>query len=207
MIEAERERLLRLRRLAQRIRVPAGFALVPLLPIVARPTPASLVAGGAVALLGLAIRAWASGCLRKNEKLTTFGPYAHTRNPLYLGTFIMGTGIAIGSGVFWFVLLFMALYLLIYVPVMFAEAETMADFFPEEYEDYSRDVPLFVPRLTPYSAPGGRGAEAAGRLAGASNASRFDSALYLRHREYRAALGVLAVLAVLAAKFYWINWR
>jgi protein-S-isoprenylcysteine O-methyltransferase Ste14 len=205
MIEAQRGKRLRLRRFAQRIRVPAGFTLVPLLLIVARPTLASLGAGGLVALSGLAIRAWASGCLRKNEELTTFGPYAHTRNPLYLGTFIMGTGIAISSGVLWFVLLFMALYLLIYVPVMFAEAETMSDFFPEAYREYSKQVPLFVPRLTPYFAPMSRGAEAADGLIGASNASRFDSVLYLRHREYRAALGVLAVLLVLAAKFYWIN--
>ena len=205
MIEAERERRLRLRRLAQRIRVPAGFMLVPLLLIVARPTFASLVAGGMIALSGLAIRAWASGCLRKNEKLTTHGPYAYTRNPLYLGTFIMGTGIAVGSGVAWFVLLFMALYLLIYVPVMFAEAETMEDFFPEDYSEYGREVPLFVPRLTPYAGRIEEQAEAAPRPHDASNTRRFDKALYLRHREYRAALGVLAVLVVLTVKLFWNN--
>jgi hypothetical protein len=115
----------------------------------------------------------------------------------------MGTGIAISASVPWFVLLFMALYLLIYVPVMFAEAETMADFFPEEYGAYSRAVPLFVPRLTPYRARAGLRAEAASGQSGASNTGRFDSALYLRHREYRAALGVLAVLVVLTAKLYW----
>ncbi|HKG22822.1 MAG TPA: isoprenylcysteine carboxylmethyltransferase family protein [Blastocatellia bacterium] len=197
---------MRLRRLAQRVRVPAGFLLVPLLLIVARPTFTSLVGGGLVALSGLAIRAWASGCLRKNEKLTTHGPYAHTRNPLYLGTFIMGTGIAISASVPWFVLLFMALYLVIYVPVMFAEAETMSDFFPEDYGDYSKEVPLLVPRLTPYRARGGRGAKAAPGPRGASNTGSFDSALYLRHREYRAAVGVLAVLVVLTAKLYWAGW-
>ncbi|HYP28890.1 MAG TPA: isoprenylcysteine carboxylmethyltransferase family protein [Blastocatellia bacterium] len=206
MIEAREERGLRLRRLAQRIRVPAGFTLVPLLLIVARPTFASLATGCVVALSGLAIRAWASGCLRKNEKLTTHGPYAFTRNPLYLGTFIMGTGIAISSGVAWFVLLFMGLYLLIYVPVMFAEAETMSDFFPEEYREYGREVPLFLPRLTPYPGRSGRRAEAAAGPRGASNASRFDPTLYLRHREYRAALGVLAVLVILTAKLCWSLW-
>ncbi len=176
------------RQFAQRIRVPAGFVLAPLLFISARPTPGSLAAGAFIALIGLAIRAWASGYLKKNEELTTTGPYAHTRNPLYLGTFLLGLGVAVGGGALWFVALFAAFYLAVYVPVMFAEAETMRALFAAEYEEYSEHVPLFVPRLTPY------------RAHGYDSDSEFELSLYLRHREYRAALGFVAVYALLAVK-------
>ncbi|MFY9610822.1 MAG: isoprenylcysteine carboxylmethyltransferase family protein [Blastocatellia bacterium] len=181
---------------AQRIRVPAGFVLAPLLFIAARPTPGSLLTGASVAVIGLAIRAWASGYLRKNEELTVTGPYAHTRNPLYVGTFLLGTGVAISAGTFWFTALFMALYLFIYLPVMFAEAEAMLQLFPNDYEDYRKRVPLFHMRLTPYRRAAGRQTLAASERAG----SRFDSSLYLRHREYRAAFGLLGVYALLTVK-------
>ncbi|HSO76729.1 MAG TPA: isoprenylcysteine carboxylmethyltransferase family protein [Blastocatellia bacterium] len=182
--------------LAQRIRVPAGFVLAPLLFIAARPSPGSLLTGGAIAVIGLAIRAWASGYIKKNEELTVTGPYAHTRNPLYLGTFLLGTGIAISAGTLWFTGLFMAFYLFIYLPVMFAEAETMRTLFPSEYEDYSKRVPLFHMRFTPYRRTASRQPHAASEW----GSGRFDSSLYLRHREYRAAFGLLGVYALLAAK-------
>ena len=177
------------KKLAQRIRVPAGFVLAPLLFISARPTPSSLAAGAFVAIIGLAIRAWASGHLKKNQELTTSGPYAHTRNPLYLGTFLLGTGVAVAGGTPWFVALFASFYLMIYVPVMFAEAETMRGLFSEEYDAYSKQVPLFVPRFTPYRA-----------FTTAGGFRQFDISQYLRHREYRAALGFLVAYALLAAK-------
>ena len=187
------------KRLAQRIRVPAGFVLAPLLFISARPTPGSLAAGAFIAIIGLAIRAWASGHLKKNQELTTSGPYAHTRNPLYLGTFLLGTGVAVGGGTPWFVAVFAAFYLMIYVPVMFAEAETMRELFSEEYESYSRQVPLFVPRFTPYQA---NSMASDGTIAYRTRSGRqqFDISLYLRHREYRAAVGFVVAYALLAAK-------
>jgi protein-S-isoprenylcysteine O-methyltransferase Ste14 len=187
MFEARGEKRVPFGQLAQRIRVPVGFLLAPLLFISARPTVWTLAAGAVVAAIGLSIRAWASGYLRKNQELTTSGPYAHTRNPLYLGTFILGTGLATGGGALWFIILFMALYLIIYVPVMHTEAEYMRHLFAAEYEHYSRDVPLFLPRLTAYRAAAKNG---------------FERALYLRHREYRAAVGAAVVLALLAAKLY-----
>jgi protein-S-isoprenylcysteine O-methyltransferase Ste14 len=193
MSQAARENPVTLRKIAQRIRVPAGFLLAPLLMIAAKPGPRSLAVGAAIAIAGLAIRAWASGYLKKNMELTATGPYARTRNPLYLGTFILGAGVAISSGALWFVALFMALYLLIYVPVMLAEAETLGKLFPGEYERYSRAVPLFLPRLTPF-----RATEDEDRAGGER---RFALSQYVKHREYRAALGLLAVYAMLAAKF------
>ena len=174
--------------------------LAPLLFISARPTPASLAAGAFVAIIGLAIRAWASGHLKKNQELTTSGPYAHTRNPLYLGTFLLGTGVAVGGGAPWFVAVFAGCYLLIYVPVMFAEAETMRGLFSEEYELYSGQVPLFVPRFTPYRAASMTSDGAISYRSQAGNQRQFDVSQYLRHREYRAAVGFVVAYALLAAK-------
>lgn len=179
------------RKFVQRFRVTAGFALAPLLLIAARPTQMSLVVGALVALTGLAIRAWASGYLKKNQELTVSGPYAHTRNPLYFGTFILGTGVATASGALWFTILFVVLYLLIYVPVMSAEADTMHNLFPDDYEDYSQRVPLFLPRLTAYHKPGEQEE---------TDEKRFDLSLYLRYREYRAAIGCAVVFLFMIAK-------
>ena len=192
MVEATKSHRLRLLQLAQRIRVPAGLVLAPLLIIAARPSPAALAVGAVIAVAGLLTRAWASGYLRKNQELTVTGPYAHTRNPLYLGTFLMGGGVAIASGAWWFAAIYVALYLLIYVPVMIAEAETLAQLFEGEYPAYRREVPLFLPRVTPYQSP---------HSSGSNQRRRFALSQYLKHREYRAALGVAAAFAILAAKY------
>jgi len=192
MIEITKGRRIRLLQLAQRIRVPAGLGLAPLLILAAQPSPRVLMVGAIIAVIGLLIRAWASGYLKKNLELTVSGPYAHTRNPLYLGTFIMGSGIALASGAWWFAALYVALYLLIYLPVMIAEAETLKQLFASEYPDYSRKVPLFVPRATAYQA---------GEPHKNNHERRFAWSQYRKHREYRAAIGVAAAFALLVAKY------
>lgn len=177
----------------QRWRVPLGFVCAALFILLARPDRRSLAVGGAVALVGLGIRAWASGHIRKNARLAVSGPYAHTRNPLYLGSFILGLGftVAASSGPALFLLLgglFAALFLGIYWPVMRVEAATLAEMFGEDYRAYAAAVPLLFPRPTPYR-PGGDSAGA-----------RFDPSLYMRYREYRAALGLLVAWCVLWLK-------
>lgn len=179
----------------QRWRVPLGFVCAALFLLLARPAPFGLAAGGAVALLGLAVRAWAAGHIRKNAALAVSGPYAHTRNPLYLGSFVLGLGftIAASNSPLLFLLLgglFAALFLGIYLPVMRVEAGTLAELFGEEYKAYAASVPLLLPRISPY------------RPAGASKkaAAKFDPSLYMRYREYRAALGLLVAWCVLVAK-------
>ena len=79
----------------QRIRVFSGFVIAIVFLVFSRPTPVTLAVGLSVALIGVLLRAWACGHLRKSSELDVSGPYAHTRNPLYLGTFI----IALGFGV------------------------------------------------------------------------------------------------------------
>src|SRR5215469_2752549 len=133
-------RNLRLLQFAQRIRVPAGFVLAPLLLVAARPGRVSVAVGCVIAVAGLGIRAWASGCLKKNEELATSGLYAYTRNPLYLGTFLLGLGVSVCTGSWWFACVFAASYLLVYIPVMVAESETLRDLFPDQYPAYSQSV-------------------------------------------------------------------
>jgi protein-S-isoprenylcysteine O-methyltransferase Ste14 len=173
------------RAVLQRLRVPLGFVTAVLFVIFSRPSWRSLALGVPVALCGAGVRAWAAGHLRKNAELAVSGPYAHTRNPLYLGSFVMAVGCAVAGGNWWLGLLLVGFFLAVYVPVMRAEAAHMHQLFPQAFAEYERRVPLFLPRPTPYrlGAPG-----------------RFDGALYLRYREYRALIGLGAVIAVLVLK-------
>ena len=138
----------RLQHVAQRIRVPSGFVLSGLYLYFAQPSLLVVVIGGAISLLGLLTRAWASGHLRKNETLATSGPYALTRNPLYLGSFLMGIGCAVAGGNLWVALGLIAFFLMIYLPVMQAEARHLTQIFPDDYPVYARQVPLLLPKLT-----------------------------------------------------------
>ena len=176
-------------RITQRIRVPLGFIFFIFYIIFSKPTWRSLVFGGIIAIIGIAIRAWASGHLRKNESLATGGPYAYTRNPLYLGTTLIGVGFSICGGNIWLVVGAIAFFLFIYVPVMLTERSVIEKLFPAEYPEYSASVPMFLPRLTPYRAKHPQ--------------QPFDRKLYLRYREYRAALGFLGAMALLIVKIYW----
>src|SRR2546421_11763370 len=130
----------------QRWRVPLGFACAALFFLLARPGPLTLIAGAAVALPGLALRAWAVGHLRKNEALATDGPYAYTRNPLYLGSFLIGLGFTIAAGRLILGIVFVAMLLGIYVPVMRVESATLAELVSESYRRYANEVPLLLPR-------------------------------------------------------------
>ncbi|HEV2801949.1 MAG TPA: isoprenylcysteine carboxylmethyltransferase family protein [Pyrinomonadaceae bacterium] len=188
----------------QRWRVPLGFLVAALFIILARPRPLTLAVGGVVAVCGLLVRAWASGHIRKNDALAISGPYAYTRNPLYFGTFILGLGFTVaaaGSWLLFFVLggIFAALFLGIYLPVMRVEASTLAQLFGEDYRRYASEVPLLFPRLTPYRRSGDDGSDDKGR------APKFDLKLYLRYREYRAALGLLLGWSVLALKAFLVG--
>ncbi len=171
---------------AARWRVPAGFLLGVAYVVLAQPTPRLLLAGAAIAILGLAIRAHAAGCLDKNKSLATGGPYAHTRNPLYLGSLIMGAGFALAGGVWYLVLALLALFVLIYWPVMRREEEFLRGEFGETYSNYAAVVPFFFPAL-------GR------RIAGGE---RFSWTQYRKNREYQAALGCAGGIAFLAAKMF-----
>ena len=173
----------------QRWRVPLGFVCAAIFFLLSRPRPLTLAVGGAIALPGLALRAWGTGHLRKNDALATTGPFAYTRNPLYLGSFLMGVGFTVASGRFVLGLLFAALFLGIYVPVMRVESATLAKLFGESYQRYLKAVPLFLPRLSPYRDE-------------TKDKTAFDMKLYKRYREYQAAMGLAIAWALLALKAF-----
>ncbi|HEX8636656.1 MAG TPA: isoprenylcysteine carboxylmethyltransferase family protein [Pyrinomonadaceae bacterium] len=177
------------KRLLQRVRVPLGFVLSIAFLVFAEPRPLSLLVGTPMAVAGLLIRAWASGHIRKNQALTISGPYAYTRNPLYLGSLILGVGFCIAAGVWWLALGFAVLFSGVYLPVMRVEAEDLTGIFGAEYKEYARSVPLFFPAFA----------------ARKKTNVKFDFELYLRYREYRAALGLLFAIAVLAFKAFYLQ--
>jgi protein-S-isoprenylcysteine O-methyltransferase Ste14 len=172
-------------RVARRIRVPLGFAFAVLYFWLARPTWRSMAMGAVVIAPGLLVRALASGHVRKNEALAISGPYAYTRNPLYLGSLLIGIGFAIAARSWWIALALVAMFLAIYIPVIRGEEAFLRGKFPE-FEEYARHVPRMFPRFTPYSSGGSSGG--------------FSIDLYRKHREYNALLGALAMLVGLIVK-------
>jgi len=175
----------------KQIRLGLGWLAAPLYVVVADPTPRLLGLGAAVAVVGLLIRGWAAGTIHKNKVLTTGGPYAFTRNPLYLGTFFMGLGLAIASNRWYVWLAFAALFIGVYGATIRHEARNLERWFGDDYRRYAAEVPLFLPRPTPY-----RPAE--------PHPTSFDLKRYLRNREYEAALGMLVGFLALAAKLVWL---
>ncbi|HYM10336.1 MAG TPA: isoprenylcysteine carboxylmethyltransferase family protein [Bryobacterales bacterium] len=169
-------------RLAARLRVPTGFVVAALFAALARPSPASLLAGLPLAFAGLALRAWAAGHLEKNQTLAATGPFAYTRNPLYLGTLTVAAGFALAARNLWLAVLFALYFGLAYLPAISEEESHLRQIFPG-YEEYATQVPRLVPRLASAKPPGA-----------------FRWALYLRNREYQALLGYLAGAA-------WLLWR
>ena len=172
-------------RIARRIRVPLGFLFAALYLLLARPTWRSIFLGSIVVIPGLWIRALASGHVRKNEALATSGPYAYTRNPLYLGSLLTGVGFAIAARSWWIGLLLLIMFFAIYIPVIRGEEEVLRQTFPE-FDEYARQVPQMFPRLRRYGTP--------------EASSRFSADLYRQHREYHALVGAVALMVALAMK-------
>lgn len=184
-------------RLVTRVRVPLSFAVVALFLWLdwrrgvrphritwfgATPDPIGL-AGCAVVLAGVAIRAWAAGTIHKAKKVSREGPYALVRHPLYLGSLLIALGfcLVIGDPINFAVVLILALA--IYGPKVRAEEKEMGEKFGTEYDDYRREVPAVIPWKLP-----------------AAVSHAWQAEVYLRHREYRAGLTALVVLGLL--EFY-----
>lgn len=173
---------------ARRIRVPLGFAFAVLYLWLAKPTMKFLLIGWAIAIPGILLRALASGHVRKNEALTTSGPYAYTRNPLYLGSLIIAIGFALAARSWWIAFVMVIFFLAIYLPVIRGEEAYLRSRFPE-FEKYATEVPRLFPRLSSRSNEKGS----------------FSWELYKKHREYNAVLGALVISAVLVLKMLSIH--
>src|SRR5216683_3798786 len=152
--------------IARRIRVPLGFAFAALYLWLARPTLRSVLIGASLVIPGLVIRALASGHLQKNEQLATGGPYAFTRNPLYLGSLILSVGFALAARSWWILAGIVLLFFVIYLPVIRGEEGFLRERFPQ-VDEYAREVPSLFPRVSRFSQRSGS----------------FSWELYWKHRE------------------------
>jgi hypothetical protein len=167
-----------------RWRVRLSYPCAILVLWFARPTPRSILWGAPLGLLGLFVRARAAGHLHKQEVLTVTGPYAYTRNPLYLGSAILTLGAAVAAHSWPSAVILCAYFALFYSIVMRREEAELRQHHGAAFDEYSRNVPLFFPRLSPAKLS----------FAGAGS---FSFAQYKKNHEYQAAIGFLLLLAVL----------
>lgn len=174
-------------KVARRIRVPLGFAFAILYIWLARPTWTSIGLGALIAAPGVWLRAIAAGFVKKNAELTTTGPYAYTRNPLYLGSVIIALGFGVASMNWWVGVGILVLFFAIYIPVIKSEEQFLRGTF-SNFDDYARRVPRLFPRF---------------RVEENSEPRTFSRELYFKHREYNALVGSLAMMAALAVKILW----
>jgi protein-S-isoprenylcysteine O-methyltransferase Ste14 len=167
---------------AQRLRAPSGFLLLAAFAWLAAPSARSLAIGVPISIAGLLLRAWAAGHLAKNQRLASGGPYAYTRNPLYLGTALVAAGLVAASRQPALVVLFTVAFALVYLPAIELEEQHLRNLFPE-YEEYARRVPRLgfrKPRRV--------------------SDETFRIALYRQNEEYKAAAGFLLVMMLLIWK-------
>lgn len=190
----------RWRKVARRIRVPLGFltAAVYLIEVVRRASHPTAIAWSLLLVLpGLALRALASGTVKKNQELCVIGPYAYTRNPLYLGSTLIAAGFAVALLSWPLALLLAVGFAIIYIPVIASEEQFLRGAFPE-FDSYCRNVPRFIPRLTPARPRSELRKPAVSQPVTKAATGGFSFALYLKHREYNSALGaVLLYLSLL----------
>lgn len=162
-------------RLLARFRVFLGFVFAALVLWLASPTPNSLLLGAAIAVMGECLRLWAAGHLEKSKEVTRSGPYRYTRHPLYLGSSIIGIGIAVASHnviVAAIVVVYMALTL---SAAMRSEEAHLREKFGDAYDAYAEK------RAAPMDRP-------------------FSWARAIGNREHHTIIGLAIGLALLAVK-------
>jgi protein-S-isoprenylcysteine O-methyltransferase Ste14 len=167
---------------AQRLRVPAGFVLLLMFAWLSRPSAFSMELGLPISIMGLLLRGWAAGHLAKNEKLATSGPFAYVRNPLYLGTLITAAGLVVAAHEIWLALVFVAVFVLVYLPAIELEEQHLRAIFPS-YADYAAKIRRFLPL---------------GKWVRTETA--FSWPLYRRNEEYKALGGFLIAVG-------WLTWK
>ncbi len=178
-------------RIARRVRVPLGFATALVFFVFARPTAPLLAWSVLPVITGVWLRGYAAGYVKKNAELTRTGPYAYTRNPLYLGSMLIAFGFAVAAGRWWLGALLLGLFLAIYWPVILSEEAFLRGAFPG-FDAYAQAVPRLLPRLS------------AARLGSGESvgAGRFSAERYRHHREYNALIGTAALYAALLLRMW-----
>lgn len=184
------------RKFWMRWRVRVGYPVAVLYWLLATPTPHSIAIGAALAAAGLIVRAAASGQLRKNEELARSGIYAHTRNPLYLGSAILAAGFIIAGHSLSAGLLVAVYFCVFYYAVMRNEEDELGEKFGAAFQEYAASVPLFLPNIV----------RAAKRSADGQTPQDFSWQQYRRNREYKALIGTVGAFAVVWLRM-WLRAR
>jgi protein-S-isoprenylcysteine O-methyltransferase Ste14 len=154
----------------------------------ARPSPVWFLAGGALVGLGEMIRLWAAGHLQKNADVTTTGPYAHVKNPLYLGSLLIMVGFGMMSRVWWLLAAGLAVFAIYYAPFKKRrESDRLRERFGERWVGYDRAVPDYLPRWTPYARRG---------------AARWQPALVVENSERGMAVAVVCAVALIGLRWW-----
>jgi protein-S-isoprenylcysteine O-methyltransferase Ste14 len=175
-------------KIARRVRVPLGFVVAAIFLVFARPSGHTLAWSLLLVLPGLWLRGYAAGYVKKNAELTRTGPYAYTRNPLYLGSMGIAAGFAVAAGQVWLGMLLVVMFLAIYVPTILSEETFLRGAFPS-FDEYAKRVPRLLPRMT---AARFEDTDAGG--------GRFSAERYRHHREYNASMGAVAIYAALVLR-------
>jgi protein-S-isoprenylcysteine O-methyltransferase Ste14 len=173
-------------RIARRIRVPLGFVFAAFFLWLARPAAEFLALSLLLVVPGLWLRGYASGYVKKNAEITMTGPYAYTRNPLYLGSMLIAFGFALAARSVWIAIVLAVLFAAIYIPVIRSEEAYLRSAFAG-YDAYAARVPRLIPRLRP-------------AITQTVEDGEFSGALYRKHREYNALIGAAAIYAALILK-------
>jgi protein-S-isoprenylcysteine O-methyltransferase Ste14 len=166
-----------------------GFVFAVAFLYLATPSTTAVAIGFPLGAIGLFVRAWSSGLIRKNKELAQDGPYAMTRNPLYVGSFIAGCGVSVMGGHPVLAIIFVVAYLAVYHQIIFNEEKHLLKLFPEQLPAYMAAVPRFFPNPAKFKGFG-----------------KYDGKHMLKkHKEWQAWLGYLAVTGVLLSKAlgYW----
>jgi protein-S-isoprenylcysteine O-methyltransferase Ste14 len=178
-------------KIARRIRVPLGFVFAGVFLWLARPTWLTMLASLVLVVPGVWLRAYAAGYVRKNAELTRTGPYAYTRNPLYLGSMMIAFGFAAAAGS-WVILIALAvLFAVIYIPTIQSEESYLREHFAE-FDEYAAAVPRLLPRLTAAAFPEHENA----------SGGSFSAVQWRHHREYNALMGAGAIYLALAIRLF-----
>lgn len=175
------------RKFWMRWRVRTGYPVALLFLVLASPTPRMILTGALVSAVGLAIRGYAAGYLQKDRELATVGPYARTRNPLYLGSAILAAGFMIAGNSLWAAVLVALYFSVFYYAVMRNEEEDLSKRFGARFDEYAKHVPLFFPAVVARSS---------------SDGTRFSWSQYSSNREYKALIGTLLGVGVMVVRMY-----
>ena len=134
----------------ERFRQFIGISFVILVCIAGNPKEILFFVGGVFIIVGIAVRLWASGHIKKNKMLATDGPYAYVRHPLYVGNITLGFGFALASALWWSLPLFLVIVLFFYPHAIRREDEKLHRMFLKDWAHWHDKTRALLPRLTPY---------------------------------------------------------